>query len=151
MNKRKQFKIGNYVISEKNPPFIIAEVGQAHKGSIKKVFKFIDELASTGINAIKFQTHYADPESTLDEKFRVQIKNFKTRYDYWKSVEFSKDEWLKIKKYSNKKKLIFLSSVFSLKGFNILFFTLTDPFLEFIINAISFIFFIFSIFINLIF
>tara|TARA_B100001250_G_C19814966_1_gene797828 strand:- start:4884 stop:5936 length:1053 start_codon:yes stop_codon:yes gene_type:complete len=120
MNKRKQFKIGNYVISEKNPPFIIAEVGQAHKGSIKKVFKFIDELASTGINAIKFQTHYADHESTLDEKFRVQIKNFKTRYDYWKSVEFSKDEWLKIKKYSNKKKLIFLSSVFSLKGFNIL-------------------------------
>ena len=96
MYKRSQIRIGNYIISEKNPSFIIAEIGQAHNGSIKRVFRFIDELSKTGINAIKFQTHYAAHESSLDEKFRIKIKNFKTRYDYWKSVEFSKQEWFKI-------------------------------------------------------
>ena len=120
MYKRSQIRIGNYIISEKNPSFIIAEIGQAHNGSIKRVFRFIDELSKTGINAIKFQTHSAAHESSLDEKFRIKIKNFKTRYDYWKSVEFSKQEWFKIKKYCQRKKVIFLSSVFSLKGFNVL-------------------------------
>ncbi len=120
MDKKKDFRIGNYLISEKNPTFIVAEIGQAHEGSMKKVIRYIDELSKTGVNAIKFQTHYAEQESSLDEKFRVKIKKFRTRYDYWKSVEFSSSEWFKIKKYCNKKKIIFLSSVFSLKGFNIL-------------------------------
>ena len=105
---------------KKKPTFIIAEIGQAHEGSIKKAYKYINELSKTGVNAIKFQTHYAEHEFTFDEKFRVKIKKFKTRYDYWKSVEFSKKEWIKIKRYCNKKKLIFLSSVFSLKGLDII-------------------------------
>ena len=120
MNKKKQFKIGNYIVSEKKPTFIIAEIGQAHEGSIKKAYKYINELSKTGVNAIKFQTHYAEHESTLDEKFRIKIKKFKRRYDYWRSVEFSKKEWIKIKNYCNKKKLIFLSSVFSLKGLDVI-------------------------------
>tara|TARA_Y100000816_G_C26105666_1_gene587482 strand:+ start:2164 stop:3213 length:1050 start_codon:yes stop_codon:yes gene_type:complete len=120
MNKKKQFKIGDYIISEKKPSFIIAEIGQAHEGSIKKVYRYINALSQTGVNAIKFQTHYAKYESTFDEKFRIKIKKFKTRYSYWNSVEFSKTEWIKIKKYCNKKKLIFLSSVFSLEGFRII-------------------------------
>ena len=57
--------------------------------------------------------HYANEESTNDEKFRVKIGNFKSRFNYWKSVEFTFEEE-KIKKYCEKK-TNFLSSVFSLK------------------------------------
>ena len=74
------------------------------KGKIKKVFKYIDAISKTGADAIKFQTHIAEEESTLDEPFR---KNFnfkiKNRFEYWKSVEFSLDQWKKIKKYTEKK------------------------------------------------
>ena len=120
MIKRKNLKIANYLISEKNPAFIIAEIGQAHRGSMKNVINYIDKLSSTGVDAVKFQTHYANEESTYDEKFRVKIGNFKSRFNYWKSVEFTFEEWKKIKKYCEKKKLIFLSSVFSLKGFEVI-------------------------------
>ena len=65
MDKKKDFRIGNYLISEKNPTFIVAEIGQAHEGSMKKVIRYIDELSETGVNAIKFQTHYAEQESSL--------------------------------------------------------------------------------------
>ena len=120
MIKRTNLKIANYLISEKNPAFIVAEIGQAHNGSLKNVINYIDKLSNTGVNAVKFQTHYANEESTYDEKFRVKIGNFKSRFNYWKSVEFTFEEWKKIKKYCEKKKLIFLSSVFSLKGFEVI-------------------------------
>ena len=90
---RKTFKISNHLISDHHPPFIIAEIGQSHNGSIEKVFKFIDQVKENGGDAVKFQLHIASEESTLDEPFRVKIGNFKSRYDYWKSVEFRQEEW----------------------------------------------------------
>jgi len=116
----KIFKIGNRAISDKNSPLIIAEIGQAHDGSIEKAFRFIDKIRENGGDAAKFQLHLASEESTLDEPFRVKIKNFKSRYKYWESVEFSVEEWFKISNYCKRKKVIFLSSVFSKKGVHIL-------------------------------
>jgi N,N'-diacetyllegionaminate synthase len=104
-----------------NKKLIIAEIGQGHKNSIKEAKKLIDLTARSGADIIKFQTHYADAESTYDEKFRKGF-NFKhkTRFDYWKSCEFTKNEWRELKRYSNKKKLIFTSSPFSEKAFFVL-------------------------------
>lgn len=36
-------------------PYIIAEVGQAHDGSLGILHSYIDALASSGVDAIKFQ------------------------------------------------------------------------------------------------
>ena len=66
----KSLKIGNKLIGENAKTFVIAEIGQAHEGKIKKVFKYIDAISKTGADAIKFQTHIAEEESTLDEPFR---------------------------------------------------------------------------------
>ena len=51
----------------------------AHEGKISKVFKYIDAISKTGVDAIKFQTHIAEEESTLDEPFRkISISKLKT-------------------------------------------------------------------------
>ena len=116
-------KIGNRIIGDNHKPFIIAEIGQAHEGKISKVLKYIDLISKTGVDAIKFQTHIAEEESTLDEPFRKNYNfklKFKNRYEYWKSVEFNINEWHKIKKYAEKKKLIFLTSVFSIKAIDMM-------------------------------
>ena len=39
---------------------IIAEVGQLHDGNIKNAHNIIKKLAKTKVDAIKFQTHYAE-------------------------------------------------------------------------------------------
>ena len=118
--KQNKFKISKKVITKNTKPFLIAEVAQAHGGKLKEVFKFIDKVSAYKIDAIKFQTHLAEFESTYDEPFRLKIKNFKSRYDYWKSMEFKEHEWFKIKKYCEKKKIIFLSSVFSIQSVQLL-------------------------------
>ena len=54
-------------------PFVIAEVGQAHDGSLGQALSFVDAVAETGANAIKFQTHFADEESSKYDDFRVKV------------------------------------------------------------------------------
>ena len=107
-------------IPKNSKPLIIAEIGQSHLGKMKNIRKMINLVSKTGADVIKFQTHYGDDESTLDEPFRVKISNFKSRIDYWKSVEFTQNEWKKIKSLCDNKKLIFLSSPFSIKAVDVL-------------------------------
>ena len=88
---------------------------------MNKALKYINQLSKTGVDAIKFQTHIASEESTLNEPFRVKLKKkFKNRFHYWKSTEFTKNEWRKISDYCHKKKIIFLSSPFSEKAVDLL-------------------------------
>ena len=44
--------------------FVIGEVGLAHDGSLGYAHAFIDEVARAGADAVKFQTHIAEAEST---------------------------------------------------------------------------------------
>ena len=52
---------------------LIAEVGQAHDGSLGQAHAYIDACAQNGINEVKFQTHIADSESSDYEPFRVNF------------------------------------------------------------------------------
>ena len=70
---------------------------------------------------MKFQTHFASEESTLEDEFRVHFtEQDKTRFDYWKRMEFLQKEWKGLIQHANKKGLIFLSSAFSMKAFKML-------------------------------
>ena len=71
-------------------PFLIAEVAQAHDGSLGFAHAFIDIAADAGVDAIKFQTHIAEAESTRDEPFRVPFSyEDASRFDYWRRMEFT--------------------------------------------------------------
>ena len=66
---------------------IIAEIGQAHDGSLGNAFSYIDALSDTGVDAIKFQTHISSAESSIYEPFRIKFsKQDKTRFEYWKRM-----------------------------------------------------------------
>ena len=97
-----------------NNVFIIAEIGQAHDGSLGILHSYIDALSATGIDAIKFQTHIAEAESSIYEPFRVRFSyEDNTRYDYWKRMEFTLKQWKGIKKHCDDVGLEFISSPFS--------------------------------------
>ncbi len=97
-----------------NPIFIIAEIAQAHEGSLGIAHSYIDALAETGVDAIKFQTHIAEAESSIHEPFRVKFSyEDETRFDYWKRMEFTSTQWAGLKNHCEEKKLEFVSSPFS--------------------------------------
>jgi len=93
---------------------IIAEIGQAHDGSLGMAHAFIDALANTGIDTIKFQTHIAEAESSIYEPFRVKFTNQDaTRFEYWKRMEFTLEQWKGLKAHCDEVGLEFMSSPFS--------------------------------------
>jgi N,N'-diacetyllegionaminate synthase len=100
---------------------IIAEVGQAHDGSLGTAHAFIDAVARAGAPAIKFQTHIAEAESTPGEPWRRPFSyQDPTRYDYWRRMEFTPEQWHGLKNHAEEKGLVFLSSPFSLDAVELL-------------------------------
>ena len=110
-------KIGKYNIGQASKPFIIAEVAQTHDGSLGQAMAFIDIAAECGADAIKFQTHIADEESTSEEPWRIKFSHQdESRFEYWQRMSFPKEWWLLLKKHAQDKELVFLSSPFSVKA-----------------------------------
>ena len=99
---------------EKQRCLIIAEVAQSHDGSLGLAHSFVDAAAKAGAGAIKFQTHIAAAESTLAEPWRVKFsRQDATRFDYWRRMEFTEEQWVGLKQHADDAGIQFLSSPFS--------------------------------------
>ena len=95
-------------------PYLIAEIAQAHEGSLGILHSYIDAVSKTGVQAIKFQMHIAEAESSVHEPFRVKFsREDDTRFDYWKRMQFSLNQWKGIKTHCDEVGLDFICSPFS--------------------------------------
>lgn len=107
-------QIAKHKIETGRPAFIIAEVAQAHDGSLGLAHVHIDAAADAGADAVKFQTHIAGAESTRNEEFRVKFsQQDQSRYDYWRRMEFTAEQWAGLAAHAGERELVFLSSAFS--------------------------------------
>jgi len=117
----KNLKIGDQIVGPDKPCLILAEVAQAHDGSLGTAHAFIDAIAGAGADAVKFQTHIAAAESTPGEPWRVKFSpQDATRFDYWKRMEFTEAQWNGLKRHADQCGLIFLSSPFSFEAVDLL-------------------------------
>ena len=114
-NIKKRLKLGSYTITENSLPYIIAEIGVNHECSLSLAKKMIDQASQGGAHAVKFQSYKADKIAsknspsywdTREEKSTSQYSLFK-KYD-----KFEMDDFKKLKKYCDKKKIDFLSTPF---------------------------------------
>nr|WP_287938030.1 N-acetylneuraminate synthase family protein [Algoriphagus sp.] len=93
---------------------IIAEIAQAHDGSLGTAHAYLDALKDIGIDAVKFQTHIAHAESSIHEPFRVKFsRQDSTRFEYWKRMEFTLSQWKELKNHAEENGMEFISSPFS--------------------------------------
>lgn len=96
---------------------VVAEVAQAHDGSLGLAHAYVDAAAVAGADAVKFQTHIAAAESTPGEPWRVRFSpQDATRYDYWRRMEFAESQWAGLAAHAAERGLLFLSSPFSMEA-----------------------------------
>ena len=111
----------NRRLSTDDKCIIVGEVAQAHDGSLGMAHSFIDAIANAGADGVKFQTHIASAESTLAEPWRVKFsRQDATRYEYWRRMEFTEEQWLGLKEHADDRGLLFLSSPFSAQAVDLL-------------------------------
>ena len=100
---------------------VIGEVALSHDGSLGLAHRFVDAIADAGADAVKFQTHISAAESTPAEPFRVKFsQQDASRYEYWRRMEFSEDEWRGLAEHCAQRQVLFISSPFSIEAVELL-------------------------------
>ncbi|MBK7864655.1 MAG: N-acetylneuraminate synthase family protein [Archangiaceae bacterium] len=116
-----KLRIGARDVGEGAGCFVVAEVAQAHDGSLGAAHAYIDAAAKAGADAVKFQTHIAAAESTPGEPFRVKFsRQDASRYEYWKRMEFTEPQWVGLAEHCAREGVEFLSSPFSMQAVELL-------------------------------
>ena len=103
--------------------FIIAEAGINHNGNIGIAKKLINEAKKSGADAIKFQTYITEDlviENTKKVKYQKIHDNNKSMSQMLKKTELTFNQFKILKKYCEKKNIIFMSSAFDEKSLRFL-------------------------------
>lgn len=119
----KEMDILNFLdsYSDRQPrqPYIIAEAGVNHEGSMDLAKRLIDEAAEGGADAIKFQTYKAETIAsknspsywdTTKEATKSQFELFKKYDKFWKK------EYEELKKYCDNAGIEFMSTAFDMES-----------------------------------
>jgi len=115
------FHIGETPVGSGHPVYVIAEIAQAHDGSLGTAHAYIDLASTLGANAVKFQTHIAAAESTPAEPWRVKFSpQDDTRFEYWERMEFTESQWKGLADHCAETGIEFLSSAFSKEAVELL-------------------------------
>ncbi len=113
------FEIGSRKINKNNYPYLIAEIGVNHNGSVYIAKKLIDYAKRAGFDAVKFQTYNLDgllKKNTPLAKYQKKVSEIKNMYNLLKKYSLSHQEFEKINKYCKKKNITFLSTPFDLES-----------------------------------
>lgn len=97
----------------RSSPFIIAEVGLNHNGSVETAMRMIDAAAVAGVDAVKFQTFKADgvcgPEQVYT--YRSQGKEVtEPRINLFRRAELPDSAWPTLKAQCRRSGVIFMST-----------------------------------------
>jgi N-acetylneuraminate synthase/N,N'-diacetyllegionaminate synthase len=110
-----KIKLGNKLIGDGEPCYIIAEAGSNHNGSLEQAKKLIDVAADAKANAVKFQIFKAED---LYSKYTPEFSYLEGQnvYGLIKSIETPR-EWLKeLAGYCEARNIIFLATPFDFEA-----------------------------------
>jgi len=112
-------KISGKGIGHGKPCFIIAEAGVNHNGDVGIAKKLVDAAKAAGADAVKFQTFKSEKIVTSTaEQAEYQTKNIgkkESQYVMLKRLELGYDDFRELKRYCDKKGIVFLSTPHSCK------------------------------------
>jgi N-acetylneuraminate synthase len=109
----REIKLGNRLVGDGHPAYIIAEVGINHNGDVEIAKRIIDAAVHAGADAVKFQKR--TPEISTPPDQQTQMRETPWGYisylDYRYKVEFNEAQYRQIDRYCREKKIDWLVSV----------------------------------------
>ncbi len=101
----RSIKVGNRIIGNGQPGFLVAELSWAHNGEVKIAKKIIDSVSEAGFDCINF--HLTNLDEYMTKDYTVNGVN---KYEYLKSILLKDEETEEIVKYA-KDKGLFISAM----------------------------------------
>jgi len=104
--------IGNRMIGDGHPTFIIAEIGINHNGDLGVAKRLIDVAVMAGCDAVKFQKR--TPEKAVPPEYQNVMRETPwgiiSYLEYRRKVEFGFDEYNEIDRYCQDKGILWFAS-----------------------------------------
>lgn len=110
---KSQINIGGRLVGDNCEPLVVAEIGINHGGDLSVAKQMVDAAKRAGIEVIKHQTHIVDKEMSSAAKSVIPGNSNDSIYDIMKRCQLSEDEELELKRYTEEKGMIFISTPFS--------------------------------------
>ena len=103
-------------------PYLIAEIGINHNGSVKIAKKMIDAAKENNFDAVKFQKRDPDICVPEDQKYKMRETPWGsiTYLSYKKKIELNLKQLTFLKNYAKKLKLDFSASCFDINSLNLI-------------------------------
>jgi len=95
------------------PPFVIAEIGINHEGSLKVAKEMVDAAHRAGAECVKHQTHIVEDEMSGAAKKVIPGNADVSIYEIMKRCSLNEADEIELKKYVESKGMIFISTPFS--------------------------------------
>lgn len=103
-------------------PYLIAEIGINHNGSLSIAKKMMDIAKTTGFDAVKFQKR--DPDICVPENQKKILRETPwgnmSYLAYKKKIEFNLKQLISLKKYAKKLKIDFCASCFDINSLKLI-------------------------------
>jgi N-acetylneuraminate synthase len=108
----REIKLGNRMVGEGHPTYVIAEVGINHNGSVQSAKDLMLAAHEAGVDAVKFQKR--TPEICVPDHQKGQMRETPWGYisylDYRYKVEFGQEEYAEIDAYAKELGIDWLAS-----------------------------------------
>jgi N-acetylneuraminate synthase len=109
----KYIEIQGRKIGQDFQPFIIAEIGINHEGSIQTAFEMVDAAKRAGAECIKHQTHIVEDEMSGAAKEVIPGNAEISIYEIMDRCSLNEQDEIALKTYVESKGMIFISTPFS--------------------------------------
>jgi N-acetylneuraminate synthase len=113
MNKKNYLIIEDRKIGLDYSPFVIAEIGINHEGSLETAIQMVDSAQKAGAEAIKHQTHIVEDEMSKEAKKVVPGNSDVSIYEIMERCALNEEDEIKLKEYVESQGMIFISTPFS--------------------------------------
>jgi len=104
-------RIGNRLVGDDQPCFIVAEIGINHNGDVDQAKRLISVALAAGCDAIKFQKRTVDVVYTQEELAKPRENPFgPTNGDLKRGLEFEQEEYEEINAFCKSVKMLWFAS-----------------------------------------
>lgn len=110
-SKENFIEISGRRIGQGYRPFVVAEIGINHEGDINKAYKMVDDASNAGCECVKFQCHIIEDEMIPNDVIPGNASE--SIWEIMKRCRLSEEEEAGLKRYTEAKGLIYLSTPFS--------------------------------------
>jgi N-acetylneuraminate synthase/sialic acid synthase len=119
----REFRIGNKVVTDESPSYVIAEIGHNHQGDVERCKAMFKAALLSGADAVKLQkrdNRALFTKEMYDSPYNSENAYAPTYGEHRERLEFNRTQYIELQTYAAELGILFFSTAFDLPSADLL-------------------------------